>query len=799
MSRSFTSTVAVRSPPSAASRAARCSRPAAACCVQPTAVVNEALVEEVWFNPTKKGYLKIHTTHGDLNVELDCDLAPRTCQNFLVRGCCQLLVTHSQSRPLARARVCRRRCRGCAGSTTTTASFSTAPSRRVQPASPLRLLRSACASRRVDAGRAQNFMLQGGDPTGTGTCGQSIWGRPFMDEPSKLTHSGRGVLSMANSGKHTNRSQFFILYKSAPHLDHKHTVFAKVVGGMETLTAMERVPTDSSDRPREEIRIIDVQIYVDPYGAPPAAPHARVVPQLTPPADGARACADEELQARRAAKEKAAAAEAAAAAADARGAVRRRRVTPRHLLCVPTTLVPPPSGATERNRQLVVEPGEQRGARGRRNGDGRGEVLEGRRRAGGSGSAAAEGGGRGGAAEQQAGEGAAGGVRRLFGVVMGVRTFALARSPRACVFTTYFARRSQRRGRSAVQGCNTLREKKREHPPSQASKPARRTGSFDGRTPTSHRLMANPAEGGSAHHHEDTLTALQEQVREPARHWRGGARSFTHISTLLLTPFTRGRGRLEAVAFGRACEHARTSLLRRRDAAACVSPSRDATRHRRRDDHPAPSWRCSPRSSTTTLAGWAHSRCALSRRAPVSPPAAGAPAAPVAPAPARTADASHDRRRRAQGAPDTFDMEQLGKTLVSARADVARLAERLGEPGSVEALEARIRELQVQNEVLGEQIRAEMEHAGARAPPMRPRSPCFARAGSGSGSTPEGAAVPARDAGAAGERAETELADLRALSAIVAGVALDPTGAGPHAATASAGGGGGGGAQKLAE
>ena len=85
-------------------------------------------------------------------------------------------------------------------------------------------------------------LLQGGDPTGTGTGGESVYGKTFRDElDSRLTHSGRGVLSMANSGPHTNGSQFFILYKSARHLDFKHSVFGRVVGGFETLTAMEKV------------------------------------------------------------------------------------------------------------------------------------------------------------------------------------------------------------------------------------------------------------------------------------------------------------------------------------------------------------------------------------------------------------------------------------------------------------------------------------------------------------------------------------------------------------------------------
>ncbi len=61
--------------------------------------------------------------------------------------------------------------------------------------------------------------------------------------------TGRGVLAMANSGPHSNGSQFYILYKSAHHLDHKHTVFGKVVGGLGTLTALERLPVDDEDRP----------------------------------------------------------------------------------------------------------------------------------------------------------------------------------------------------------------------------------------------------------------------------------------------------------------------------------------------------------------------------------------------------------------------------------------------------------------------------------------------------------------------------------------------------------------------
>ncbi|XP_052205283.1 peptidyl-prolyl cis-trans isomerase CYP65 isoform X2 [Diospyros lotus] len=115
----------------------------------------------------------------------------------------------------------------------------------------------------------RNFMIQGGDPTGTGRGGESIWGKPFKDEvDSQLLHSGRGVVSMANSGPHTNGSQFFILYKSANHLNFKHTVFGKVVGGLTTLSVLEKVPVDDDDRPMEEIKITSVTIFVNPYTEP---------------------------------------------------------------------------------------------------------------------------------------------------------------------------------------------------------------------------------------------------------------------------------------------------------------------------------------------------------------------------------------------------------------------------------------------------------------------------------------------------------------------------------------------------
>lgn len=105
-----------------------------------------------------------------------------------------------------------------------------------------------------------------GDPTGTGTGGNSIWGQPFADEFSQhLTHEGRGIISMANSGPNSNKSQFFITFRSCKHLDKKHTIFGKLVGGFDTLDKMEKIETDAKDRPKDPIHIKKVVVYVDPF------------------------------------------------------------------------------------------------------------------------------------------------------------------------------------------------------------------------------------------------------------------------------------------------------------------------------------------------------------------------------------------------------------------------------------------------------------------------------------------------------------------------------------------------------
>ncbi|ORY63534.1 peptidyl-prolyl cis-trans isomerase cyp8 [Pseudomassariella vexata] len=171
--------------------------------------------EEYMLKPKRvkhKGYARMETNLGDLNIELQTEHAPKAVWNFIrlaEKGYYQNVAFHRNIR---------------------------------------------------------NFMIQGGDPSGTGRGGQSIWGKNFSDEfEGPLTHSQRGIMSMANKGKNTNSSQFFITYKPVKHLDNKHTIFGKVVGGLDVLSKMEDVPTDGSDRPLNKIVIKNIVVYIDPF------------------------------------------------------------------------------------------------------------------------------------------------------------------------------------------------------------------------------------------------------------------------------------------------------------------------------------------------------------------------------------------------------------------------------------------------------------------------------------------------------------------------------------------------------
>jgi len=132
-----------------------------------------------------------------------------------------------------------------------------------------------------------NFMIQGGDPTGTGMGGESIWGQPFEDEFSPELYNLRGALSMANAGPNTNGSQFFIVqdtdmteqmqsqmrdagfpdeivtaYKDGgtPWLDFRHTVFGQVIEGMDIVDAIAKVKTDASDQPATPVTMDKVTV-----------------------------------------------------------------------------------------------------------------------------------------------------------------------------------------------------------------------------------------------------------------------------------------------------------------------------------------------------------------------------------------------------------------------------------------------------------------------------------------------------------------------------------------------------------
>ncbi|CAE7343977.1 CYP65, partial [Symbiodinium pilosum] len=158
--------------------------------------------------------VRMVTSQGLLNLELHCDIAPRTSDNFL------------------------------------------------------RLCEKGYYDNTIFHRLIRNFMLQGGDPTGTGRGGESGFegGKQFKDEfDSRLVHQGPGVVSMANNGKNTNRSQFFVSLKSCEHLNNKHSVFGRVVGGLQLLDVFNNWETDPKDKPVKEIQLIRTEVFKNPF------------------------------------------------------------------------------------------------------------------------------------------------------------------------------------------------------------------------------------------------------------------------------------------------------------------------------------------------------------------------------------------------------------------------------------------------------------------------------------------------------------------------------------------------------
>ncbi len=154
-------------------------------------------------NPKEEGVIVLETTQGVIELRLMNEIAPKACENF------QKLVEKGYYDGIIFHRV------------------------------------------------IKDFMIQGGDPAGTGAGGKSIWEKPFEDEVrNDIVFDRKGLLAMANAGPSTNGSQFFITTTLTPWLNMKHTIFGEVVSGYETVEKIENVKTGHGNKPLAEQKII---------------------------------------------------------------------------------------------------------------------------------------------------------------------------------------------------------------------------------------------------------------------------------------------------------------------------------------------------------------------------------------------------------------------------------------------------------------------------------------------------------------------------------------------------------------
>jgi len=175
----------------------------------------------------------LHTSHGDVDVELDDERAPRTVANFVGLATGERAWDDPET-----------------------------GERRTDP------LYDDVGFHRVIG----EFMIQGGDPTETGRGGP---GYEFDDEfHDDLRHDAPGVLSMANSGPNTNGSQFFVTLAAQPHLDDRHAVFGRVTDGMDVVEEIGALPADGDDRPLDDAALESVTVHDDHDGLDLSRPDA---------------------------------------------------------------------------------------------------------------------------------------------------------------------------------------------------------------------------------------------------------------------------------------------------------------------------------------------------------------------------------------------------------------------------------------------------------------------------------------------------------------------------------------------